>query len=176
MTYIGYIEKEIEIKITHRRTVNVDIALDYESLEGEEVSITAQAEGQYKAINKQLSADQIVNAISDVRIQELPDANVAESISRLPGISVTRSSGEAQGIVVRGMSPKFNQVQINGVVMATASDDRGVDLAGISSENLAGVEVYKAITPDMDANIIGGTINLQLAKSKRYSFIFYSFI
>ena len=100
------------------------------------------------------------------KMEELPDANVAESIGRLPGISLQRSSGEANKIVVRGLSPKYNNVTIGGVKMASTNDfDRSADLSLITGEMLAGVEVSKSLRADMDADAIGGTINLKIKEA-----------
>ncbi len=117
--------------------------------------------------------------VSAARIQELPDANAAESLGRLPGISVVRSGGEADEVVIRGMAPKYNRVLINGVEL-TSSDpnNQSVNLSMISSNMLAGMEVKKTVTADMDANVIGGVVNLELREAKvevpgvpQYSFL-----
>ena len=92
--------------------------------------------------------------------------NAAESIGRLPGVSIDRSGGEATKVSIRGLSPKYNTVTVNGVrVPATGGDDRSVDLSLISSQMLDGIEVKKAITADMDADAIGGTIDLRLKEA-----------
>ena len=69
-------------------------SLDPEALEGETVNVTVQAEGQKAAINQQLSSKSIVNVVSSARIQELPDANAAESIGRLPGVLLPGLGGK----------------------------------------------------------------------------------
>ena len=95
---------------------------------------------------------------------ELPDANAAESVGRLPGISLRRSGGEGSQVVIRGLAPTYNSVTISGQKLAaTDLDDRGVDLSMISPEILAGIEVSKALTPDQDADSFGGSVNFKLA-------------
>jgi len=158
VSYIGYETQELSILVRAGETVVKDIALVYgQVLRGETVVVTAQASGQYTAINQQLASNTIANIVSKARIQELPDVNAAESIGRLPGVSIQRFGGEATKIEIRGLSPKYNTVTINGVtVPATGGDDRSVDLSLISSSMLDGIEVRKANTPDMDADVIGG--------------------
>src|SRR5690606_2110580 len=93
-------------------------------------------------------------------IQELPDANAAEAVGRLPGVSVQRSGGEANKIVLRGLSDRFTSITVNGVrLAATDADARGVDLSTIAQGSLAGIELYKALTPDKDADAIAGSVN-----------------
>ena len=166
-TYIGYKSKEFKIEIKEGMHLSQDFNLEPESVEGQTVVVTGQASGQYEAINKQLTSSQIVNAVSAARIQELPDANAAESIGRLPGISVLRSGGEADEVVIRGLAPKYNRILINGVQLTSSNpNDESVDLSMISSNMLEGMEVMKTVTPDMDANVIGGTVNMELREAK----------
>ena len=166
ITYIGYKTARLEIKVLPGRTTTQDVQLEFEVLEGKEVVVTAQLEGQARAINRQLSANTIVNVVSPDKIQELPDQNAAESLGRLPGISVQRNAGEGQKIVVRGLSPRYNSILVNGErIPSTDPEDRSVDLSMISPDVLAGIEVYKSLTPDMDADAVGGTVNFVIRKA-----------
>ena len=65
----------------------------------ESVMITAQRQGQVEAINQQLTANTIMNVVSSDRIKELPDANAAESIGRVSGVSIRRNAGEGQQVI-----------------------------------------------------------------------------
>ena len=103
--YIGYVMMEDSVVITVDSEVNLDFMLNYTTIEGEEVTVTAQARGQMDAINKQLNSSSIVNIVSADRIQELPDANAAESVARVPGVSIIREGGEGNKVVIRGLSP-----------------------------------------------------------------------
>ena len=142
---------------------------------GEEIVVTAQVYGQRAAINQQFAALTVKNVVSSEKIEELPDANAAEAIGRLPGISLKRSSGEANKIVIRGLSPKYNNITIEGIKMSSTSDfDRSVDLSLVQSELLSGIEVSKSLTPDMDADALGGTVNLRLLEApnvRKISFV-----
>jgi TonB-dependent receptor len=163
VSYMGYEKKEITIEINSDEENDVTIDLDAISVEGQEVVISVQAQGQREAINQQKTSNKIVSVVSEDRIQEVPDVNAAESIGRLPGVSIQRDGGEANKIAIRGLSPKFNNITINGVrVPSSGSSDRSVDLSLISSSMLDGIEVFKAITPDMDADAIGGSVNLKM--------------
>ncbi len=163
VSYVGYRPQERQVDVADGFVQEVNFELVWEGIEGGEVVITAQAEGQIAAINQQLASNTITNIVSAARIQELPDVNAAESVGRLPGVSIQRSGGEATRIAIRGLSPKYNTVTVNGVrVPATGGDDRSVDLSLISSNMLDGIEVMKAITPDKDADAIGGSVDLKL--------------
>lgn len=161
VSYVGYVSDTLAVDVPDGGTVEVAAALSFLTLEG--VEVTAQVAGQLSAINEQFRSATVVNVVSADRIQELPDNNAAESIGRLPGVAIQRSGGEANKVAIRGLSPKFNNVTVNGVRLAgTDGGDRSVDLSLVSSNILDGIEVRKAITPDMDADAVGGTINLRL--------------
>ena len=183
-SYIGYTPQTVTIEVFENRTVEQNFTLTITTVVGEEVIVTAQAQGQLEAINQQLSSDKIVNIVSEARLQELPDFNVAQSIGRLPGVSTLESSGEANKVVIRGLAPKYNQVTIGGISLAstgstqigvtsqdlpgspqTISNDRSVDLTSISPYMIKSVSLYKSLTPDLNANAIGGIVNMELREA-----------
>ena len=165
-TYIGYKDQPYDVTIVAGQNQKVDIMLEVEAYGVEEVVITHQLMGQTKAINQQLNADALVNVVSEDKIKELPDVNAAEAIGRIPGVSLLRSGGEGTKVVIRGLEPRFSAITINGVrVPSNAGTDRSVDLSMISPELLQGIEVFKSPTPDMDAEAVGGTVNLVLKKA-----------
>jgi len=167
VTFIGYQPVEIKVSLKADETIIRDIEMVYGgALKGEEVVVTAQAKGQMSAINQQLASNVITNIVDESRIQELPDVNAAESIGRLPGVSIQRSGGEANKVEVRGLNPKYSLITVNGVELpATGSEDRSVNLSLISSNMLDGIVLKKTNTPDMDADVLGGTIDLRLKEA-----------
>ncbi len=164
--YIGYKSKTIPVEVRSTKPIVLNVTLTGGTVAGKEVIVTAQAQGQAAAINQQLTSDQIVNVVSAQKIQELPDANVAEALGRLPGVSLIRSGGEASEVEIRGMAPQFASVTIDGIrVASTNQNDRGVDLSTISQQSLAGMELYNTLLPDQDADAIAGSINLVTKKA-----------
>jgi TonB-dependent receptor len=165
-SYVGYADDVMDVQVVAGAAVEMNFKLKAQVIEGETVVITAQAQGQNAAINQQLSSNTISNVVSGARIKELPDVNAAESIGRLPGVAINRSNGEASSVVIRGLSPKYNAVTVNGVPLpATGGDDRSVDLSLVSSNILDGIELKKANTPDMEASALGGTVDLKLKEA-----------
>jgi TonB-dependent receptor len=178
VTYMGYEDKVVSIEVSEGETTTQVINMDFRSIQGEVITVTAQVEGQVQAINQQLSSNTISNIVSKARIKEMPDVNAAESIGRLPGVSINRSGGEANQVAIRGLSPKYNLITVNGVRLPSAStsqgnslsryggdrsgNDRTADLSLISSNMIDGIELKKANTADMDADAIGGTVDLKL--------------
>lgn len=161
ISYLGYKTNLEEVIIQSYRITQLDIKLSPDIIEGKEVIVTGQLSGQMSAINQQRTSNTIVNVVSEEKIKELPDANVAESIGRLPGVSILRSGGEANKIVLRGLSDKFTTVTIDGMkIPPTDATSRGIDLSMISQSALSGIELYKALTPDKDGDALAGSVNL----------------
>ena len=156
---LGYRTQTITVNIVAGETLVQNFELVPDVMEGEEILIYSQALGQAQAIRTQLASNTIVNVVSESRLRELPDANAAESIGRLPGVSIIRDAGEGSKVAIRGMGPQYSSITIDGNRIPGTSADRSVDLSMISPEMLSGIEVYKSIRPDMDADAIGGSVN-----------------
>jgi TonB-dependent receptor len=167
-SYIGYTSVvKSKVRVISGQTTTINFELVSVGVTTDAVTVTAQAQGQNQAINQQLASDAIMNVVSSARIQELPDANAAESIARLPGVSIERSGGEGNQVIIRGMQAKYNSVSVDGVrLSSTNKDDRSVDLSMISPNMLEGVEVSKTVSPDQDADVLGGTVNFKMREAK----------
>ena len=166
ISYVGYQNKLIVLNIKPGEKKEVNSSLSSTQIGLHEVEIKGQALGQTRAINQQLKSDAIVNVVSESKIHELPDVNAAEAIGRISGVAVQRNAGEGQKIMLRGLSPKFTAITINGSrVASNSSTDKSVDLSMISPELLDGIEVYKTPTSDMDGESVGGVVNLVLKKA-----------
>ncbi len=117
--------------------------------------------GDAMALNQERTSDQIVNVVPAEVITSLPNTNVADAVGRLPGVTLERDEGEGKYIQVRGTEPRLSNVTINGVhVPSPEGGVRNVKLDVIPAEILAQIELNKTLTPDMDADAIGGSVNL----------------
>jgi TonB-dependent receptor len=172
VSYLGYETKNINVIIKSEETTELNVSLEISAIKGKEVVATAQRQGQIEAINKQITSNTIVNVVSSDRIKENPDANAAESIGRLPGISLTRSGGEGTGIIIRGLAPQYSTITLDGIQLpSTNLTNRTTNISGLSQYLLETVEVYKSVTPDMDGDAVAGTVNLTLAPAPEGSHI-----
>ncbi|SEK79747.1 TonB-dependent receptor [Roseateles sp. YR242] len=121
-----------------------------------------QAAALRSAVDKQAAATGIINVVHADGIGQLPDNNAAEALARLPGVSVERDQGEGRFIRVRGLGPDYNTVTINGAVApASQSDKRAPGLDLVPSGLIRSLEVDKTLTPDQDANSLGGTVTVR---------------
>lgn len=160
ITFIGYSPIDKEVIIQSGETSNITIQMS-PGLSLKEVVITSQLKGQAKALNSQLRNDNITNVIAADQIGRFPDANIGDAIKRIPGINVQYDQGEARFGNIRGTAPQLNSITINGERIPSAEAEvRSIQLDLIPSDMVQTVEVSKAVTPDMDADAIGGSVNL----------------
>ncbi len=159
VTYVGYADFSDSVTVGSD-DVMVDVSLDvnYVSMEG--VNVTGLAQGQAKALSQQKSAGNIKNVVSRDQMEKFPDQNVADVLQRLPGVALESDHGEGRYVQIRGAEASLNTTTINGVKVPSPEDVRKISLDIIPSYSLGSVEVTKAITPDMDADAIGGHVNL----------------
>lgn len=128
----------------------------------EQTLVIGQGASLDNAIQKQRQADAIKSVISADAVAQLPDDNVAEAMQRLPGITIERDQGEGRFVSVRGLGPDLNSVSINGATIPSPNaGSRAVALDVLPSELVQTLSVVKAATPDMDANSLGGNIEVE---------------
>jgi len=106
----------------------------------------------------------ILDAISSEDLGKFPDANVAESLQRIPGVAIDRSNGEGQSVTVRGLGPNFNTVLFNGRSFASDNYNRSFSFDLLPAELISGAQVYKSSQAPLQSGGIGATINLQTPK------------
>jgi len=114
------------------------------------------------ALEEQKTADNIVTVMSGDEIRSLPNANAAEALARMPGVTSERDEGEGKYVEIRGTPPELQHVTIDGVDVpgTLAHDVRAVKLDDVPSDLLGAIEVHKTLTADLDADAIGGSVNL----------------
>jgi len=141
----------------------------------EHVEVVGQAVSIDKALNEQRSSDSVKSVVHADGIGQLPDDNAAEALQRIPGLSVERDQGEGRFVSVRGIAPDLNSVTINGtLVPSPESERRAVALDVLPSELVQSLSVIKTLTPDMDANSLGGTIEVESLSAFDHDGLFYT--
>ena len=163
VTYLGAQTKTVDIVVSGQDTLRQNIALQASGGEAiEEVLVVGQGASQASALNRQKNARNLVSIVSADSIGQFPDQNVAEALQRLPGVAIQRDQGEGRFVSIRGIDPNLNNVSINGLnVPSPESGVRSVAMDVIPSELVASLEVSKSVTPDMDADSVGGSINVK---------------
>jgi len=159
--YIGYTPITHEITVEQGKNNVLDFALKTSGTELNEVVVGDILKGQAKALNQQKNSKNIGNVISSDQVGRFPDANVGDALKRVPGITMQNDQGEARNIIIRGLAPSLNSVTLNGDRIPSAEgDNRNVQMDLIPSDMISTIEVNKTLTSDMDADAIGGSVNL----------------
>ncbi|MFN6935171.1 MAG: TonB-dependent receptor plug domain-containing protein, partial [Tsuneonella sp.] len=146
--------------------------------DSEEVVVTGFRASLANALSDKRKADQIVDSITAEDIADFPDANIAESIQRLPGISIDRDNGEGRSITVRGLGGDFQSVFLNGADAqnisggnqsdAGANRSRGFDFNTFASELFSGVKITKSVTASNEEGSLGAIIDLITGRPLAY--------
>ncbi|MFN3818282.1 TonB-dependent receptor [Blastomonas sp.] len=138
-----------------------------ESVSADEIVVTGFRQSLEAAINLKRTTVGSVDAIVAEDIAKFPDQNLAESLQRIPGISITRDAGEGRSITVRGLSSQFTRVRVNGLeTVATSTDgasanrDRAFDFNVFASELFSSIVVHKTAEASLDEGSLGAVVDL----------------
>lgn len=172
-SFIGYETLNKEVSVTDGKTIDLGEITLLSNQTLEEVVVEGSwRKTEANALNMQKIAIRSVNVINSDGIGKLPDRNAAEAVQRIQGVSIERDQGEGRYPAVRGLPLQWSSTTLNGDRMPTAeeqSDHRGTMLDIFPSDLIEVVEVNKSLTPDMEADALGGNINFitKVAPSKR---------
>jgi TonB-dependent receptor len=159
--YIGYGTVRTPLSVPAGGSVDVPVAMITEAIELTGITAVGQRDGQARALQQQQSLMSISNIVAADQIGRFPDQNIGDAMKRIPGINVMVDQGEARFGMIRGTEPRLNSVTLNGERIPSAEGDtREVQLDLIPADMVQSVEVIKALTPDMEADAIGATVNI----------------
>ncbi|MET4896236.1 TonB-dependent receptor [Sphingomonadaceae bacterium jetA1] len=162
--YVGAEPETRSVVVPASGTVDEHFALRSADLgaRDHEILVVGLAANQASALSQKRSADGVESVLSRDAIGQNPDQNVAEALRRVPGVSIQDDQGEGRFVVIRGLAPQLNSVSINGArIPSPESDSRALALDTVPSELVESIEVKKTLTPDMDADTIGGAIEIK---------------
>lgn len=162
VTYLGFATTGKQVEVSAGENAIALFVLNEGSVElGNIVVLGDQLKGQAKALNKQKTNSNISNVISADQVGRFPDSNIGDALKRIPGITMQNDQGEARNIIIRGLAPELNSVTLNGNRIPSAEgDNRRVQMDLIPADMISTVEVSKTLTPDQDADAIGGSVDL----------------
>jgi TonB-dependent receptor len=132
-----------------------------------DIVVTGFRQSLGAALNVKRTSVSSVDAIVAEDIAKFPDQNLAESLQRIPGISIQRDAGEGRQITVRGLGAQFTRVRLNGLeTIATATDgatanrDRAFDFNVFASELFNSIVVHKTAEASLDEGSLGAVVDL----------------
>lgn len=144
----------------------------------EEVTVTGIRASLDKSADVKRNSAGVVDSINSEDMGKFPDTNLAESLQRITGVSISRANGEGSEVTVRGFGGDNNMITLNGRMMPAATTygggsgaggtrggaTRAFDFANLASESVSAVEVYKTSKANIATGGIGATVNIKTAR------------
>jgi len=130
----------------------------------EVIEVTGIFSSLNRSMNLKRTKSGVVDVISAEDMGKFPDTNLAESLQRITGVSVSRSNGEGSQITVRGFGPQFNLITLNGRQMPGTGNTRSYNLENLSSDGVSALEVYKTARAENPSGGLGATVNIVTMK------------
>jgi TonB-dependent receptor len=159
VSYLGYQSVSVAVEVKPGEATETKVTLPF----GDVVTIRSSPllSGQARALNQQKQTLRVTHVVAADQIGRFPDSNAAEAAQRIPGVTLQRDQGEGRYLLVRGTEARLNSMTVNGERLPSPEGDgRDVPLDVIPADLLEAIEVTKTLTPDMDGDAIGGTVNL----------------
>jgi len=164
VNYVGYDTRTESVKVPATGSAPVTIVMGDNVVKLDKLVVEGYREGRSRALQQKQTSTNIRDIVSSDAIGNLPDRNIAEALSRLPGVNMSLDQGEGRYVSIRGAEPNLNQVTMDGATMAAPGGNRlgrAVPLDSLGAGQISSIEVIKSTTPDLDANAVGGTLNIK---------------
>ena len=164
VSYTGYLTASKDVQLANAtESKTIDINLQSTSVNLSSVTVSSNSKESDNGVRRlEKVADPIINVLSAKNIQLLPDITVANALQRVSGVTIEKSgSGEARYPIIRGMEKRYINTLVNGIKIPSPDNkNRFIPLDLFPSELLERLEVGKSLTPSLEGDAIGGTINL----------------
>jgi TonB-dependent receptor len=165
VSYVGFTTSVSSVVITVGQPTPLNVTLTVGSA-NQQVIVNATQEGDAAAINEQRVSENILNVETDAEIQSVPNANIADAVGRLPGVTLQRNEGEGQYVQIRGTEPRLSNTTIDGVIVPGPDPEvRQVDLDTIPADLVGSVAINKTLSANQDGDAIGGSVDLRIKQA-----------
>jgi len=166
VSYVGFATSQTPVTVVAGQPTNVTVVLIVAS-NSDSILVTAErAHGEAEAINEEKIADNILNVLPEKVISSLPNANIADAVGRLPGVTLERDEGEGKYVQIRGTEPRLANLTIDGVeVPSPEGGVRQVKLDVIPADLIDSVQINKTLQANQNGDAIGGSVNLVTKKA-----------
>ncbi len=160
--YVGFKPYSSDVKITAGQILTIDAVLNVGS-QSESIVVTAErAHGEAEAVNELRTSPNILEVLPAEVITSLPNANIADAVGRLSGVTLERDEGEGKYVQIRGTEPRLSNLTIDGVPLPSPEGAvRQVKLDTIPADLVESVQIFKTLQADQPGDAIGGTVNLE---------------
>jgi TonB-dependent receptor len=161
VSFVGFAPFTKTVAISSGQTTHLESVLQVAS-EAQEIQVTASSvHGDAEAINRIATSENILNVITNDQIMSLPNADVADALGRMLGVTLERDEGEGKYVQIRGTEPRLSNTTIDGVLVPSPeSTVNQVKLDTIPADLVESVEINKTLSANQDGDAIGGSVNL----------------
>jgi TonB-dependent receptor len=161
ISYVGFAPYSGSVTVVAGQTARIEAVLKVENTNDEVIVTADRPHGEAEAINRTLAAENILQVLPADVIVSLPNANIADALGRMASVTIERDEGEGKYVQIRGTEPRLSNTMIDGVtVPSPESGVRQIKLDTIASDLVDSVEINKTLQANIDADGIGGSVNL----------------
>src|ERR1700736_4647880 len=161
ISYVGFTAFSKQVTVAAGVTTNVSAELQIETVSQQVIVRGERERGEIEALNREETADNIVQVLPASVITSLPNTYIADALGRMPSVSLERDEGEGKYVQIRGTEPRLSNTTIDGVnVPSPEGNVRNVKLDVIPSSLVERIEVNKMLSANQDGDAIGGSVNL----------------
>jgi TonB-dependent receptor len=174
VSYVGFTPFSASVTVTSGSTVKTDATLKIEA-QNEQLIVRGEREhGEVEALNREETADNIVQVLPAEVITSLPNTNIADAVGRLPSVSLERDEGEGKYVQIRGTEPRLSNVTFDGIHLPSPESVRQVKLDAVPSALVDSVEINKTLSPSQEGDAIGGSVNLVSKRAGEQPYLDFS--
>ncbi len=160
-SYVGFAPYTGSVTVAAGQIAKVDAVLQVASRNDAVIVTAERPHGEAEAINETRSAENILQVLPSEVITSLPNANIADALGRMPSVTIERDEGEGKYVQIRGTEPRLSNTMVDGVTIPSPeSGVRQIKLDTIASDLVDSVEINKTLQANIDADGIGGSVNL----------------
>jgi TonB-dependent receptor len=164
--YVGFSPSTASVTVVAGQLAHVNVVMNVATEKDDIIVIGARAHGEAESINEEKVADNILNVLPSEVITSLPNANIADAVGRLPGVTLERDEGEGKYVQIRGTEPRLANLTLDGVeVPSPEGGVRQVKLDVIPADLIESVQINKTLQANMNGDAIGGSVNLVTKKA-----------
>ncbi len=161
ITYVGFEQFTQEVTIVAGKNTQLKAVIQVQHKSEEVTVISERQTGEAEAINRTRTADNILQVLPAEVITSLPNANIADALGRMPSVTIERDEGEGKYVQIRGTEPRLSNVMVDGITIPSPETGvRQIKLDTIPSDLVDSVEINKTLQANIDADGIGGSVNL----------------
>ena len=161
VSYVGFAPSSTSVTVVAGQPATTDVVMNVSSAAQQVVVTAARAHGEAEAINEERTSENILNVLPANVIVSLPNANIADAVGRLPGVTLERDEGEGKYVQIRGTEPRLSNLTIDGIeVPSPEGGVRQVKLDTIPADLVDSVQINKTLLANQPADAIGGSVNL----------------